>query len=190
MSTGREAAIDGLPTKEATSVTHVHQSKLLQALIIAAVFSALTTTAVALAGTRASEHATPDSFERYASAHPYGSSVASVNSTPDAFERYAVAHAQTAFTDRRSPDTRSIADARQLTLSDKRSPDTIDTATGSRTALVAAVTPPTNIGQQGNFDWGDAGIGATAAVLILGMLAGLLLLLPLRPHRRQPAQTT
>ena len=149
-------------------MTHVHHSKLLQALIIAAVFAALTTTTVALAGTRASEHATPDSFERYASAHPYGSSVTSVNSTPDAFERYAVAHAQTALTDRRSPDTRSIADARQLTLSDKRSPDTIDTATGSRTALVAAVTPPTNIGQQGNFDWGDAGIGATAAVLILG----------------------
>ena len=29
----------------------------------------------------------PDTFERYASAHPYGKSVISVNSTPDAFER-------------------------------------------------------------------------------------------------------
>ena len=172
-------------------MTHVHHSKLLQALMTAAVFAALTTTTVALAGTRASGHATPDSFERYASAHPYGSGVASVNSTPDAFERYAVAHALTAFTDRRSPDTRSIADARQLTLSDKRSPDTLDTATGSRTALAAAIIPPTtNIGQQGNFDWRDAGIGAAAAILSLSMLAGLLLLLPPRPQRRQPARTT
>jgi hypothetical protein len=171
-------------------VTNVHHSKLLQALTIAAVFAALTTTTAALAGTRASGHATPDSFERYASAHPYGSGVASVNSTPDVFERYAVAHALTAFTDRRSPDTRSIADARQLTLSDKRSPDTLDTATGSRTALAAAIIPPTDLGQRGSFDWGDAGIGAAAAILILGTLAGLLLLLPPRPQRRQPAQTT
>ena len=172
-------------------MTHVHHSKLLQALTIAAALAALPATTVALAGTRASEHATPDSFERYAAAHPYGKSATPVNPTPDAFERYAAAHAQTAPTDLRSPDTRSIADARQLTFADKRSPDTIDTATGSRTALAAAIIPPTtNIGQQGNFDWGDAGIGATAATLILGMLAGLLLLLPLRPHRRQPAQTT
>ena len=132
-----------LPTKEATSVTHVHHSKLWQSLTIAAVFAALTATTVALAGTRASEHATPDSFERYASAHPYGRSVTSVNSTPDAFERYAVAHAPSALTDRRSPDTRSVADARQLTLADKRSPDTIDTATGSRTALAVAIIRPT-----------------------------------------------
>jgi len=171
-------------------VTHVHHSKLLQALMIAAVFAALTATTVAFAGTQAREYAPPDSFERYASAHPYGKGVVSVPSTPGALERYAVAHAQTASTDRRSPDTRSVAEATQLTFADKRSPDTIDTATGGRTALATAVIPPTNLGQRGNFDWGDAGIGATAAVLILGVLAGLMLLFPMRPHRRQPAQTT
>ena len=186
-------------------MTHVHLSKVLQALTIAAALAALTATTVALAGTtRASKNATPDWFQRYASAHPYGKSITSDNSTPDWFERYAsahpygksitsinstLAHTPTALTDLRSPDTRNVADTKQPTPADKRSPDTID-ATNSRTALAATIIPPTNIGQQSNFDWRDASIGATAAILILGLLAALTLLLPLRPHRRQPPQTT
>jgi hypothetical protein len=170
-------------------MTPIHLStKLLQALTSAAAFAALSATTTALAGTPAREHATPDSFERYAAVHPYGTGVASVKATPDAFERYAVIHAPAALTDRMSPDTHDLAEARQLALDDRRSPDTADTATSGRTAIAAPAIAPTDIRQRGNFDWGDAGIGATAAVLILGLMGGLMLLFPMRPRRR--AQTT
>ena len=114
----------------------------------------------------------------------------SVNPAADVFERFAAAHTHPALSDRRSPDTRDVADVRQITLADRRSPDTIDIATGVSKELPIQVMTLTRLGQRGSFDWADAGIGATAAALILGLIGGSMLLLHMRPHRRQPAQTT
>ncbi len=93
-------------------MTHHPLSNLLRALMVTTVLAALTTPTVAFAEGSAGGQAA-DAFERYAAAHPYGAN--SVTPTADVFERYAAAHTQPALTDRRSPDTRDVADVSQIT---------------------------------------------------------------------------
>ena len=128
---------------------------------------------------------TPDAFERYAAAHPYGaglsltnsivsrppdvSDVASRQSTgiPDVFERYAAAHPY----------------GQGLTLNPttlvNRPPDVQDTA--------QALQSTSSTGQSQGFDWNDWGIGiATGMGLALLLGIGFVISRQHR-HRVQPA---
>lgn len=68
--------------------------------------------------------------------------------------------------DLRSPDTRDAAERALLVRSDLRSPDTRDAAERIDAAQPAVVQ--TIVSRPGDFDWGDAGIGAAGA---LGLVA-------------------
>ena len=103
-----------------------------------------------------------DWFERYAAAHPFGHGLVGSTPAPDVFERYAATHATTVLTDGRSPDTRDAAEAARLRLAGGPSQETLIAASGSQ---------PTGIVRPGGFDWGDASLGAGAAlglILLVG----------------------
>jgi hypothetical protein len=95
--------------------------------------------------------------------------------SPDA--RDAAAPAQQSVSppsDLRSPDVRDVAgSAQQLATpaSDLRSPDVRDAA--SR-VVSAAITPAADAGVSNGFQWGDAAIGAGAAVAAIALAAGML----------------
>ena len=175
-------------------MTLTYLSKTPQALGLVAVLVTLATPAVALSGSSSGKTA-PDWFERYAAAHPFGDAAAA----PDVFERFAANHATAVLNDVRSPDTRDVASGAQLRIADQRSPDTRDVASGAQlrnidqrspdTRDAAAAEQPAELAQPSSFDWGDASIGASAAAIILSLIAGSMLLLT-RLHRRQQAQTT
>src|SRR5919198_2312675 len=97
-----------------------------------------------------------------------------VASSPDVFERYAVAHpygqAEVQTIDGRSADTPDAAHAaRQASFapSDGRSPDTLDAASAPQ---------PVVFTQVGGFHWSNAGIGAGFAggLLLVGAAVGSL----------------
>jgi hypothetical protein len=156
-------------------MTLTYLSKTPQALALVAVLVTLATPAVALSGSSSGKTA-PDWFERYAAAHPFGDAAAA----PDVFERFAANHATAVLNDVRSPDTRDVASGAQLRIADQRSPDTRD---------AAAAEQPAELAQPSSFDWGDASVGASAAAIILSLIAGSMFLLT-RLHRRQQVQTT
>ena len=156
-------------------MTLTHLSRTPQALALVAVLVTLASPAVALSASSSGKTA-PDWFERYAAPHPFGDAAAA----PDVFERYAANHATAVLNDVRSPDTRDVASGAQLRIIDQRSPDTRD---------AAASEQPAELAQPSSFDWGDASIGASAAAIILSLIAGSMLLLT-RLHRRQQVQTT
>jgi len=164
--------------KEATMTTS-YLSRALQALALAVALAILAAPAAALAGSDSGTRA-PDWFERYAAAHPFGDGVADFTQAPDVFERYAASHATALLTDGRSPDTREAANVRRVDVVDRRLPDTVD-------ALYPA--QPVQRGRSGSFDWGDAGIGAIAAAMILAFVGGSMMLLT-RFHRRERVQAT
>ena len=155
-------------------MTLTYLSKTPQALALVAVLATLATPAVALSGSTGKP--APDGFERYAAAHPFGDAAAA----PDVFERFAANHATAVLNDVRSPDTRDVASGAQLRIADQRSPDTRD---------AAAAEQPAELAQPSSFDWGDASVGASAAAIILSLIAGSMFLLT-RLHRRQQVQTT
>ena len=157
------------------TLTLTYLSRTPQALALVAVLVTLASPAVALSGSSSGKTA-PDWFERYAAAHPFGDAAAA----PDVFERYAANHATAVLNDVRSPDTRDVASGAQLRIIDQRSPDTRD---------AAASEQPAELAQPSSFDWGDASIGASAAAIILSLIAVSMLLLT-RLHRRQQVQTT
>jgi hypothetical protein len=68
-----------------------HPIRLTQALVLAAIVAAFATPTAALGSTNPGKP-TPDWFERYAAAHPYGEGVVGSTQAPDWFERYAAAH--------------------------------------------------------------------------------------------------
>ena len=148
----------------------IHYIRLAQTLLVAAALTALA--APTFAHASSSSAPVPDWFERYAEAHPYGHRTADEATNP-----------AVTMIDDRSPDTRDAADAARSRLGDSRSPDTIDVALG------ATVPVPDNVVQLSRFDWEDAGIGASATIIALAFLAGLLLLLT-RIHRRPRVHTT
>ena len=84
----------------------------------------------------------------------------------------AIAPAATAAGDVRSPDTRDAAERLLPAGDDLRSPDTLDAAELLRAGEPAAVQ--TIVTRSGNFDWGDAGIGAAAALGLVALSAGAL----------------
>jgi len=194
-------------------MTLTHLSRTPQALALVAVLVTLASPAVALSASSSGKTA-PDWFERYAAAHPFGDAAAA----PDVFERYAANHATAVLNDVRSPDTRDVASGAQLRIADQRSPDTRDVASGTQLRIIdqrspdtrdvasgaqlriidqrspdtrdaAASEQPAELAQPSSFDWGDASIGASAAAIILSLIAGSMLLLT-RLHRRQQVQTT
>jgi hypothetical protein len=132
-----------------------------QALALAVIVFALAAPAVALGSSNQST-SSRDWFERYAAAHPFGHGLAGSTPAPDVFERYAATHATTVLTDGRSPDTRDAAEAARLRLAGGPSQETLIAASGSQ---------PTGIVRPGGFDWGDASLGAGAAlglILLVG----------------------
>ena len=150
----------------------------------------------------------PDWFERYAAAHPYGQGVLDTTQAPDWLERYAAAHpygqgildsTQALTVDGRSPDTLDATAVAQLQVADGRSPDTLDAGSVSQlqvadgrspdTLDAAQATQPIEIVQPGGFAWGDAGIGAIGAALMIALIGGAMLVLA-RFHRRQRVQAT
>jgi hypothetical protein len=86
----------------------------------------------------------------------------------------AAAAAQQRVGDLRSPDVRDVAgSAQQLSTpaSDLRSPDVRDAAS----RIVSSVTPPvTEPSASDGFAWGDAAIGAGAAVAAIALAGGLM----------------
>jgi hypothetical protein len=86
----------------------------------------------------------------------------------------AAVSAQQRVGDLRSPDARDAAgSAQQLATpaSDLRSPDVQDAAS----RIVSSVTPPVSKASASNgFAWGDAAIGAGAAVAAIALAGGLL----------------
>jgi hypothetical protein len=126
-------------------------------LVLAAAVAVLATPTIALGGSGAT---TPDWFERYAAAHPYGDTVSPA-------------------VEMRSADTLdAVADARQALLvpSDGRSPDTLDEASAPQPVILT--TP-------GGFDWSDAGIGAGVGTGALALLFAAAAMLLRRPRRMQ-----
>ena len=93
-----------------------------------------------------------------AAAHPFGHGLVGSTPAPDVFERYAATHATTVLTDGRSPDTRDAAEAAQLRLASGASQQTLIAASGSQ---------PTGSVRPGGFDWGDASLGAGAALALI-----------------------
>jgi hypothetical protein len=97
--------------------------------------------------------------------------------------------------DLRSPDTRDAARAAQIPR-DLRSPDTRDAAAGRGTFSAPQVTVikvPQPAPSAGGIDWGDAGIGAGAAIGLTLLALGSTLAIAHRRHpspaRRQTATT-
>jgi hypothetical protein len=171
-------------------------TRLAQTMALAATAAALAAPTVALANS-AGDTPAPDSFERYAAAHPFGHGAAASNPAPDAFERYAATHLTIALSEGRSPDTRDAAQAAQIRLADRRSPDTRDATAalqaqggGSLSSLENVRAPlTTQAHQPGQFDWADAGIGAILA-LTLVLSAGSVMLLLGKLNRRPRFQAT
>jgi hypothetical protein len=97
--------------------------------------------------------------------------------------------------DFRSPDTRDAARAAQIPQ-DLRSPDTRDAAAGRGTFSAPQVTVikvPQSTPSADGIDWGDAGIGAGAAIGLTLLALGSTLAVAHRrrtsPARRQTATT-
>jgi hypothetical protein len=86
--------------------------------------------------------------------------------------------------DLRSPDARDLsAPAR----SDLRAPDTRDAAAGrgaSESPSVMVVKLPATSHSRGGLDWGDAGIGASGALIVLALTAGGTVAVQRRRHLR------
>jgi hypothetical protein len=128
----------------------------------------------------------PDLFERYVSAHPYGSGVIDTGPAPDLFERYIAAHAYGSgvIDTSQAPDVferyvKSHGSMASVVV-DGRSPDTRD---------AARTVQPVDIVTSGGFDWSDAGIGAAIGGGLMLLMGGSMLLL-LRTHRRHDVQAT
>ena len=83
-----------------------------------------------------------------------------------------IAPAATAAADLRSPDTRDAAERLLPASEDLRSPDTRDTAELHQAGEPTAVQ--TIVARSGDFDWGDAGIGAAGALGLVALSAGAL----------------
>jgi hypothetical protein len=88
--------------------------------------------------------------------------------------------------DLRSPDARDPFVARAAITRDLRSPDARDaaagrSAAGSPSVLVVRVPQHRSAGD-GGIDWGDASIGAGAALAVLALTAGGALVLQRRRH--------
>jgi hypothetical protein len=101
--------------------------------------------------------------------------------SPDARELAAPAR-----TDLRSPDTRDLATP---VRTDLRAPDTRDAAAGfsaSQSPSVMVVKLPATAHSGGGLDWGDAGIGASGALIVLALTAGGAVAVQRRRHVRSP----
>jgi hypothetical protein len=89
--------------------------------------------------------------------------------------------------DLRSPDARDLsAPAR----TDLRSPDTRDAAAGrgaSESPSVMVVKLPAASHSGGGLDWGDAGLGASGALIVLALTAGGAVTVQRRRHVRSAA---
>jgi hypothetical protein len=152
-------------------------------LAVVVVATAATTSTVAFAGSSPSR-AVPDWLERYAAAHPFGST-----DTSDAHRTSYQSNSVATIADGRSPDTLDAA-ANSLQILDGRSPDTLDAAAATDVSPVAdgrspdtrdaslAVHAPTatmTVSRSGEFDWTDASIGAIGGFALALALAGALL---------------
>jgi hypothetical protein len=152
-------------------------------LVLAAAAAVLATPAAAVAG---SAKPAPDWFERHVAAHPYGPTVSRPIDLRSAATLDAAAHVRQASLiriDGRSADTLdAAANSRQasLTPSDGRSPDAQEAASAPQPVVRA---------QPGDFDWGDAGIGAGFAGGLLVVLAAAASLW-LRHHPRRQVRIT
>jgi hypothetical protein len=88
--------------------------------------------------------------------------------------------------DRRSPDARDAAIAaeqKSLARTDLRSPDARDAANRSRFPSAPSIQVVSRDGRI-SFQWGDAGIGAGAAIVLVLLAGGALVAI----HRRQQAR--
>jgi hypothetical protein len=90
--------------------------------------------------------------------------------------------------DLRSPDTRDAAAkavaAQASPAVDLRSPDTRDAANGIEMPKVVLVSTDSGESSSSGFEWGDAGLGAGALVLVSLLSAGAVA--GVRRHRRSP----
>jgi len=87
-------------------------------------------------------------------------------------------------TDLRSPDTRDLATPARVDL---RAPDTRDAAVGrgaSESPSVMVVKMPAASHSGGGLDWGDAGLGASGALIVLALTAGGAVAVQRRRHVR------
>jgi hypothetical protein len=155
--------------------------RLATGLVTMCVLAGVTASAAAAAGPQAHARtaATPDVFERYAAAHPYGRA-----SVPDAFERYANAHpyGPNAVQGART----SPAPADRIVDDSFRDPPSVATPVGDRIVDDSFRDQPTVIGVQSTgsgFDWGDWAIGLLAGLAIASGLAGVLLLVSHRTRK-------
>lgn len=186
-------------------MTPLNLFRLTQALVLAAIVAALAVPGVALAGA-SSDYGPHDGWYTYATSVTkldrkaasdsnrygprdgwYSQAVSLTNSakalrvdgrSPDTLD--AAQATQLQAIDGRSPGTLDAASASQLQVADGRSPDTLDAASGPQ---------PIEFVQPGGFDWGDAGIGAVVATLMLMFIGGTMGLLA-RFHRRQRVRAT
>ena len=146
--------------------------------------------------------AAPDVFERYAAAHPYGST-----SVPDVLERYAAVHPYGAGTLAPAPGTERIVDdwfrdpavlatpaPARRGLGDFRTARPIATPVGDRIVddyFRDAPTVVTAAPSGDALDWGDFGIGAGAMLGLTVLLAGLGLgAIAVRHHRGGRLETS
>jgi hypothetical protein len=87
-------------------------------------------------------------------------------------------------TDLRSPDTRDLGTP---VRTDLRAPDTRDAAAGrgaSESPSVLVVKLPAAPHSSGGLDWGDAGLGASGALIVLALSAGGVVAVQRRRHVR------
>jgi hypothetical protein len=101
--------------------------------------------------------------------------------TSVAFPATASALPYTGYQDLRNPDTRGDAiAAERAQYQDLRNPDTrgdaIAAERGVKPAAVARVARVDRAGEPDGFDWGDAGIGASAMLGLLAVAGGVLVL--------------
>jgi hypothetical protein len=101
--------------------------------------------------------------------------------TSVAFPATASALPYTGYQDLRTPDTRGDAiAAERAQYQDLRNPDTrgdaIAAERGVKPAAVARVARVDRAGEPDGFDWGDAGIGASAMLGLLAVAGGVLVL--------------
>jgi hypothetical protein len=133
-------------------------------LLLGAVVAVVAATAAAASGSPRNV-ATRDVFERYAAAHPFGSTP-----VPDVLERYAAAHPYGVGTLTPALGTERIVD------DSFRDPAPIVTPVGDRIVDDSFRDAPTVVAAPagGNgLDWGDFGIGAGAMLGLTVLLAGL-----------------